>query len=93
MTEYETYASVWDAIADTPGEAANLKARADLMRQIEAIVRANDWTQAQAAKNCGVTQPRMNDLLRGRIARFSLDALVNIAAALGRNVRVTLDAA
>jgi predicted XRE-type DNA-binding protein len=38
-----------------------------------------------------VTQPRINDLLRGRIARFSLDALVNIAAALGRKVTVSLD--
>jgi predicted XRE-type DNA-binding protein len=93
MTEYETYDSVWDAIADTPGEAANLKARADLIRQIEAIVRTSGWTQAEAAKHCGVTQPRINDLLRGRIARFSLDALVNIAAALGQNVRVTLEAA
>lgn len=91
MTEYETYESVWDAIADTPGEAANLKARADLMRQIEVIVRTNGWTQAEAAKRCGVIQPRINDLLRGRIARFSLDALVNIAAALGQNVRVTLE--
>ncbi len=93
MTEYETYESVWDAIADTPGEAANLKARADLMRQIEAIVQTNGWTQAEAAKRCGVTQPRINDLLRGRIGRFSLDALVNIAAALRRDVRVTLETA
>jgi len=93
MTEYETYESVWDAIADTPGEAANLKARADLMRQIEAIIRTNGWTQAEAAKHCGVTQPRINDLLRGRIARFSLDALVNIAAALGKKIRLTLEAA
>ena len=93
MIEIETFESVWDAIADTPGEAANLKARAELMRQIEAIVRANNWTQGEAAKRCGVTQPRINDLLRGRIARFSLDALVNVAAALGQNVRVTLEAA
>lgn len=61
------------------------------MRQIEVIVRTNGWTQAEAAKRCGVAQPRINDLLRGRIARFSLDALVNIAAALGQNVRVTLE--
>jgi len=93
MTEYETCESAWDVIADTPGEAANLKARADLMRQIEAIVRTNGWAQAEAAKRCGVTQPRIDDLLRGRIATFSLDALVNIAAALGQNVRVTLEAA
>jgi predicted XRE-type DNA-binding protein len=89
----ETYASVWDAIADTPEQAANLKARAALMRQIEAIVREGGWTQAEAARRCGVTQPRMNDLLRGRVSRFSLDALVNIATAIGREVYVELRAA
>jgi predicted XRE-type DNA-binding protein len=61
------------------------------MMKIEAIVKENGWTQAEAAKRCGVTQPRINDLLRGRISRFSLDALVNIASALGRKVRVSLD--
>ncbi len=50
-------------------------------------------TQADAAKHCGVTQPRINDLLRGRISRFSLDALVNIAAALGKRVHIELEAA
>jgi predicted XRE-type DNA-binding protein len=63
----------------------------DLMMKIEAIVKENGWTQVEAAKRCGVTQPRINDLLRGRIARFSLDALVNIASALGRKVRVSIE--
>jgi predicted XRE-type DNA-binding protein len=85
------FANVWDAIADTPDEAANLTLRSDLMDEIEAIVKKNGWTQAEAAKRCGVSQPRINDLLRGRISRFSLDALVNIASALGRKVKVTLD--
>ena len=89
----ETYASVWDAIADTPEEAANLRVRSDLMREITAIISESGWTQAEAAKHCGVTQPRINDLLRGRISRFSVDALVNIATALGRRVRVELEAA
>lgn len=89
----ERYASVWDAIADTPEEAANLRARAELMHKIEAIVKESGWTQTEAAARCGVTQPRINDLLRGRVSRFSLDALVNIATALGRRVRVDLDAA
>ncbi len=89
----ETYDTVWDAIADTPQEAANLKARSELMGQIAALVRARGWTQAEAARRCGVTQPRLNDLLRGRLSRFSLDALVNIAAALGCRVHVGLDAA
>lgn len=63
------------------------------MRQIEKIVAAKGWTQAEAARNSGVSQPRINDLLRGRIARFSLDALVNIAAALGQRVQVKIGAA
>ena len=82
-----------DALADTPEQAANLRARADLMRKIAAIVKKNRWTQADAAKRCGITQPRMNDLLRGRVSRFSLDALVNIATSLGRRVRVEIEAA
>ncbi|QVL48365.1 MAG: XRE family transcriptional regulator [Thiocapsa sp.] len=89
----ETYASVWDAIADTPAEAANLKLRSELMDQITAIIASHEWTRNEAAMRCGVTQPRMNDLLRGRISRFSLDALVNIAAALGMRVAVRLEAA
>lgn len=85
------FANVWDAIAETPEEAANLRLRSDLMDEIEAIIKMNGWTQKEAAKRCGVSQPRINDLLRGKIARFSLDALVNIASALGRKVRVSLE--
>jgi len=92
MTKAKEYASVWDAIADTPEQAANLQARTELARSIAAIVKRHGWTQAEAAKRCGVTQPRMNDLLLGRIARFSLDALVNMAARLGR-VQVKIKAA
>lgn len=93
MSKPETFASIWDAVADTPEEAANLRVRSELMDKITAIVEESGWTQLEAATRCGVTQPRINDLLRGRISRFSLDALVNIAAALGRRVRVELEAA
>jgi predicted XRE-type DNA-binding protein len=89
----DSYASVWDALADTPEQAANLRARADLMRQITEIIQDNGWKQVEAAERCGVTQPRINDLLRGRVSRFSLDALVNIATALGRRVSMELEAA
>lgn len=91
--ETEGYASVWDAIADTPQEAANLRVRSELMNQISALIQQSGWTQVEAAHRCGVTQPRLNDLLRGRLSRFSLDALVNIAAALGCQVHVGLEAA
>jgi predicted XRE-type DNA-binding protein len=87
----KTYASVWDAIADSPEEAANLRLRSALMQQIARIIERKEWTQAEAASRCGISQPRVNDLLRGRIARFSLDALVNVAAALGRKVTVKLE--
>ena len=89
-TKAPAFASVWDAIADTPEEAANLRVHAELMEKIAALIAQNGWTQADAAAQCGVTQPRINDLLRGRISRFSLDALVDIAAALGRRVHVEL---
>jgi predicted XRE-type DNA-binding protein len=93
MSKRETYDSVWDALADTPEQAANLRARAELMQQIAEIVKESGWTQVEAAARCGVTQPRMSDLLRGRVSRFSLDALVNIATAIGRRVHVELEAA
>jgi len=91
--ETESYASVWDAIVDTPEQAANLRTRAELMQKIAAIVKASGWTQTEAASHCGVTQPCMNDLLRGRVSRFSLDALVNIATSIGRRVHIELEAA
>lgn len=84
---------VWDALAANPAEAENLRVRSMLMRRIEQIIRRGRWTQAEAARRCGVSQPRINDLLRGRVTRFSLDALVNLAAALGHRVQVTIKAA
>ena len=93
MSKTETFASVWDALADTPEQAGNLRARAELMQQIAAIVKESKWTQVEAAAQCGITQPRMNDLLRGRVSRFSLDALVNVATAIGRRVHLQLEVA
>ena len=91
MIKGKVYTRVSDAFADIPEPAANLRARAELMQQIAAIVKKNRWTQTEAAQRCGITQPRMNDLLRGRVSRFSLDALVNIAAAIGRRVHMELE--
>lgn len=90
MTTPEAFASVWDALSDTPEEAANMRLRADLMHQVADLVRAQGWTQAEAASRCAISQPRMNDLLRGRISCFSLDALVNIATALGQRVQIRM---
>ena len=93
MNTQESYDSVWDAISDTPYEAANMRARAELMTQIIACIKQKPLVQKEAAQTCGITQPRMSDLLRGRISQFSLDALVNIATTLGLRVHIQLRAA
>jgi predicted XRE-type DNA-binding protein len=71
-------------------EAENLKMRAQLMMRIEDFCRQNGRTQAAAAKVLGITQPRLNALLKGKIGQFSLDALVNIANRAGLNVRLVI---
>jgi predicted XRE-type DNA-binding protein len=86
----ETFADVWDAIEDTPEQAANLKARGALMREIERWTRDSGLTQTQAARQLGITQPRLSDLMRGRIDKFSLDALVNMTGAAGLEVSVSV---
>jgi predicted XRE-type DNA-binding protein len=85
MTKHR-FDSVWDALENTPADAANMQARADIMIAIRDVIDRWDVTQAQAAKRLGITQPRMNDLLRGRIDKFSLDALINLAMAAGLTV-------
>ena len=84
------YASVWDAIGDTAGEAAHMKARSSLMMAVNAYIEKNGLTQAQAARLLGVTQPRISDLMRGKIDLFSLDTLVNMLAAAGLKVEIKL---
>ena len=90
VTEFN---SVWDALGISAEEAANLEVRSELMLQIRKILKDSGWSQATAAKHCGVSQPRINDLLRGKINKFSIDALVNMAGALGRRVNFHLEAA
>lgn len=81
--EAEMFDDVFDALSDTPAEAANMKARADLLAVL--IERIGSWglPQEAAAKRLAITRPRLNDLLRGKLGKFSLDALVNLAAAAG----------
>lgn len=79
----EIFDNVFDALADTPAEAANLKARSTLMTAIVRQIESWSLTQEAAAARLGITRPRLNDLLRGKMSKFSLDALVNIATASG----------
>jgi len=84
----EKFASVWDAIEDTPAEAENMKLRSSLMIALKAHLTRTGISQAQAAKLFGVTQPRISDLMRGKINLFALDALVNMAATAGMHVEM-----
>ena len=75
----QTYASVWDALEETPEAAASMRLRSELMIAVRAVVEQWQVTQTQAARRLGVTLPRLNDLLRGRIDRFSQDSLVRVS--------------
>ncbi|MGB8029542.1 MAG: XRE family transcriptional regulator [Terracidiphilus sp.] len=84
----ERYSNVWDAIEDDPAVAENLKLRSSLMVALKRSIQREGLTQAQAAKLLGVTQPRISNLMRGKINAFSLDLLVGMATAAG--LRVTM---
>ena len=88
--ERQSFDSVWDALENTPAEAANLKMRSSLLIAIEQQVRSWNLTQAEAARRMGITQPRLNDLLRGKITNFSLDTLINLATQAGLAVRIDI---
>jgi predicted XRE-type DNA-binding protein len=85
---FQEFATAWDAIADTPAEAANLKARASLMASLTNYIKGSGWTQVEAARQLGITQPRVSDLARMKIEHFRLDLLVEIAARAGLHVTV-----
>jgi predicted XRE-type DNA-binding protein len=87
----ETFDSVFDALADTQAEAANMTARADLLLAIRKRIKEWNLTQEDAAARLGLTRPRLNDLMRGKLDKFSLDALVNIAAAAGFRLHIELE--
>lgn len=87
MTE-ERFGSVWDAIESSPADAAAMRARADLMMAIREVVDGWTVTPAEAARRLGITRSSFDDLVRGKIDKFSLEALVKLAAAAGLTVRL-----
>ena len=84
----ERFASVWDAIEDTPEEAQNMKLRSALMMALKGRIKRTGMSQEEAAKLFGITQPRVSDLMRGKINLFALDALVNMATAAGLRIEM-----
>ena len=84
----ERFDSVWDAIEVTKARAENIRLRSSLMMSLKDHIARGGLSQSQAAKVFGVTQPRVSDLIRGKIEPFGLDSLVNMAAAAGLHVEM-----
>lgn len=86
----QQFDSVWDAIEDTPQTAVSVRIRSALMMSLTEAIKAQGLTQSQAAELFGVTQPRISDLTRGKVALFSLDALVDMASTAGMNPTINV---
>jgi len=86
----EKFENVWFALEDTEADAINMTMRSNLMTAIEKVVQRWDVFQGEAAKRLGITRPRLNDLLRGKISKFSLDALTMLATRSGLSVRMNV---
>ena len=88
MVPLKKFSSVWDGIEDTPEEAENMKLRSALMMALKNHLSRTEMSQAQAAKLLGVIQPRVSDLMRGKINLFGLDALVSMATVAGLQIEM-----
>ena len=88
MKNKQQFNSIWDAIEDSPEQAENMKVRSTLMMALKSHIAKANLSQSEAAKLLGVTQPRISDLMRGKINLFAIDALVNMAAAAQLHVEV-----
>lgn len=82
--------NVWEAVGYSPAEAQNFRMRNILMMALEHIIKSRGLTQAKAAKLLGVSQPRVSDLTRGHIDRFSIDALVEMLSRAGYRVELRI---
>ena len=91
MSNHITKGSVFNDLGFNEAEAENLKIRAALMRAIEKYIEDNKLTQAAAAKLMGVYQPRISDLLQGKIDKFTIDMLVNMLAKAHVSVSLVVD--
>jgi len=82
--------NVFQDLGFRPEESENLRVRADLMIELRRLIECKKWTQAAAARIMGVSQPRISDLVRGKIDRFSIDSLVVMLGRTGVRIRLTV---
>lgn len=83
--------NVFKDIGFSDAEAESLLIRCDLMMEIEKIIEEQGWTQEQAAKVLGIAQPRISELVHGRIERFTVDTLLQYLSMLGKKVTFNID--
>ncbi|HEX9555912.1 MAG TPA: XRE family transcriptional regulator [Reyranella sp.] len=93
MKSKQKFANVWDALEDTPTKASNMTMRSDLLIALRQRIGTWKVTQAEAARRLQITRPRLNDLLRGRITKFSLETLITLAGRADIHVRLRIDKA
>lgn len=86
----ETYSNVWDALFDDRVEAENLRLRSVLMMAVSDHISDNNLTQKKAAELMGVSQPRISNLVKGKIDMFTIDTLVNMLARVGTIVELNV---
>jgi predicted XRE-type DNA-binding protein len=72
-------------------ESVHLQARANLMIEIVRIINHQNWTPIEAAKALGVSQPRISELRKGKMEKFSLELLIKYLTRLGKKVSFTID--
>lgn len=88
----ERFENVWDALEADPAERERLRLRSQLMDALRDRIEHWKVTQAEAAKRLKITQPRLNDLLKGRFNKFSLGALFDLATRAGLKIKLSIDA-
>jgi predicted XRE-type DNA-binding protein len=88
--ERQSFDIVWDALEDAAAQAASMTMRSTLLIAIDQRVRSWSVTQAEAARRLEITQPRLNDLLRGKVSKFSLDTLIDLATRAGLSVKIDI---
>lgn len=90
MNPTKSTGNVFKDLGYGDGEAQNLRVRAELMRRLRRFISENDLTQTRAADLFGVSQPRVSDLVNGKIDKFSIDMLINMLSKVGLNVEVSV---
>lgn len=93
MTEQNRFADIWDVVSQSPEDATVMKMRADLMSDIRVAIQAKGLNQGQAAELLGLSQPRVSDLLRGKLSKFNLEMLIGLSQLCGHKVEMRISKA